>query len=98
MPQRYRVVGFVTYGDDRARRCPIPVGEMVEVASGADGGGTMTWQDALGRTWSETFSDRLLAHYIMSQLQPVPPRGPVGRLALPVPRMPMNDARSRRRA
>ena len=98
MPQRYRVVGFVTYGDDRGRRCPIPIGETVEVGSDADGGGTMTWQDASGHTWSETLSDRLLAHYLVCQLEPIPPRGPVGRHARPIPRIPMNDDRNRRRA
>jgi hypothetical protein len=97
MPQRYRVVGFVTYGDERGRRCPIPIGETVEVGPGADGGGTMTWQDASGHRWSELLSDRLLAHYTGSQLESVPPPGPVGRKARSISRMPMHDARNRRR-
>jgi hypothetical protein len=91
MALRYRVKGFVTYGDDRGRRCPIPVGELVDVEPASDGSGTMTWHAPSGQSWSEALSDRLLAHYTMSQLEPLAPhesgtpperwrRGPSGEL------------------
>lgn len=72
MPPRYCVVGFVTYGNDRGRRCAIPAGELVELSRAADGSGVMVWQDSTGRTWSEALSDRLLAHYMMSHLRLLP--------------------------
>ncbi|MPZ44444.1 MAG: hypothetical protein GEV05_13760 [Betaproteobacteria bacterium] len=97
MSMRYRVVGFVTYADDRGRRCPVPVGTLVEVSPAADGGGTMTWQDPSGRTWSEALSDRLLAHYTMSHLQRIAAQEPVSRYARWNPRVPLGDFRYRRR-
>lgn len=97
MPLRYRVVGFVTYGDERGRRCPIPEGETVEVSVDPSGCGTMTWRDSSGRTWSEALSDRLLSHYTMSQLQPITPPDPVGGYRQWTARAPMTDNRYRRR-
>jgi hypothetical protein len=96
MPMSYRVVGFVTYADDRGRRCPVPVGAVVEVSRGADGGGTMTWQDASGRAWSEPLSDRLLAHYTISHLERIGPETG-GRYARSNSRLRLSDVRYRRR-
>ena len=97
MPMRYRVVGFVTYADDRGRRCPIPIGSQVDVHCSQDGGGTMTWQDASGRAWSEPLSDRLLAHYTMSHLERIGPQEAVGRYARWNPRIALGDFKYRRR-
>jgi hypothetical protein len=98
MPMRYRVVGFVTYADDKGRRCPVPVGALVEVSHGADGGGIMTWQDpSSGRAWSEPLSDRLLAHYTMSHLERVGPPESVGRYSRSNPRIRGPELRHRRR-
>jgi hypothetical protein len=98
MPMRYRVVGFVTYADDKGRRCPVPVGALVEVSHGADGGGIMTWQDSAGRAWSEPLSDRLLAHYTMSHLERIGPPEAANRYSRSSPHSRGPDPWHRRRA